>query len=145
MSFKIEYSAYYKAKRRCTDPKNNEYHNYGARGIQFRFNSFTEFIEHIGPKPTGYFLDRIDNDGHYEIGNVRWVSLAVSQLHKRKQKNNTSGYRGVSRSKGRRVAFIKHDGRNENLGYFGTPKEAAIKWNEYAKKYRGEHAELNPI
>ena len=33
-----------------------------------------EFIEHIGPRPDGFQLDRIDTNGNYEPGNVRWIS-----------------------------------------------------------------------
>jgi hypothetical protein len=63
---------------RCTNPKCKAYVNYGGRGIRvcdaWR-NDFNQFLVDI---PDGYFhgahLDRIDNDGHYEPGNVRWVT-----------------------------------------------------------------------
>lgn len=75
-----EYQAYKNAKQRCTNPKNPTYPVYGGRGIEFRFSSFVEFIEHIGKKPSPELsLDRIDVNGHYEIGNVRWASREVQQ------------------------------------------------------------------
>jgi hypothetical protein len=61
--------AFYHARQRCNDPKNESYHNYGGRGIKFRFKSFGDFIVALqtpenpsGLKPS----HRINNDGHYE-------------------------------------------------------------------------------
>lgn len=39
-----------------------------------RFKNFLEFFEHLGNCPQNMSLDRINNDGHYEKGNVRWAS-----------------------------------------------------------------------
>jgi hypothetical protein len=70
-----EFSVYTNAKTRCTNPRHIFYKNYGGRGIEFRFSSFQEFIEEVGPRPGPELtLDRIDNDGHYERGNVRWAT-----------------------------------------------------------------------
>jgi hypothetical protein len=39
------------------------------------FQAFEAYVqEHLGPKPRGYSLDRIDNDKDYEPGNVRYGS-----------------------------------------------------------------------
>lgn len=77
-----EFRAYYGAKRRCTIETIHNYDRYGGRGIKFKFSSFQEFINHIGPKcDPSLSLDRINNDGHYEIGNVRWAT-------KKEQMNN---------------------------------------------------------
>jgi hypothetical protein len=78
-----EYRAYGQAKQRCQNPKNDKYQYYGGRGIEFRFNSFQEFIETIGYKPNPSFsLDRINSIGHYEKGNVRWASNKTQQRNK---------------------------------------------------------------
>ena len=73
--YPVEYMAYHDAKRRCTNP----YHltnqiNYKDRGIKFLLKSFEDFILHVGPRPIGTSLDRIDNNGNYEIGNLRWAT-----------------------------------------------------------------------
>jgi hypothetical protein len=72
-----EYVAYQNAKSRCTNPRNRFWNRYGGRGIRFRFRSFKAFAAALGPKPgdgRAWNLDRIDNDGNYEAGNVRWVT-----------------------------------------------------------------------
>jgi hypothetical protein len=68
-----EYAAYAAAKTLCANPKNPRWAQYGGRGIEFRFPSFVSFLEHLGRRPAGKVLRRIENEGHYEIGNVRWT------------------------------------------------------------------------
>ncbi len=70
-----EYRAFKSARQRCIMPDHPRYERYGGRGIKFLFTSFAQFIAHIGPRPsTKHSLDRKDNDGHYEPGNVRWAT-----------------------------------------------------------------------
>jgi hypothetical protein len=71
-AYPAEWAAYSNAKQRCNNAKNSMYKNYGGRGIVFLFNNFREFWEHIGPRPEGLSLDRINNNGNYEFGNVMW-------------------------------------------------------------------------
>lgn len=64
-------------QQRCTNPEHKHYRLYGGRGIQNRFSSRTEFIRWVQenlPHPTydrSVEIDRIDNDSHYEPGNLR--------------------------------------------------------------------------
>jgi len=93
--YPVEYMAYHDAKRRC----NNPYHltnrkNYADRGIEFLFSSFEEFFRCLGPRPDGTSLDRIDNDGHYEPGNVRWAS--IRQQAQNRQTNKTYTFNGIT-------------------------------------------------
>lgn len=91
-----ELRAYSDAKRRCLNPKNKSYSNYGGRGIEFRFNSFEEWFAELGLKPTpDHSVDRIDNDGHYEPGNVRWATKTEQQKNRR-QSSEWAG-RGASK------------------------------------------------
>jgi hypothetical protein len=74
-----EYVSFNNARWRCKNER-----GYVDRGIQFRFNSFDEFLAELGRRPEGTTLDRIDNDGHYESGNVRWAT-PKQQANNRRQ------------------------------------------------------------
>ena len=87
---------YRRAKSRCTNPNITQWEDYGGRGIEFRFNSFQEFIKELGSRPDGYTLDRIDNDGHYEIGNVKWSTRKEQGQNKRTYKTNKFNLSGVT-------------------------------------------------
>ena len=73
-----EYFIWKHIKGRCLNKNIKEYIFYGGRGITICEewkNSFDKFFKHIGKKPfSNAQLDRIDNNGNYELGNVRWVT-----------------------------------------------------------------------
>ena len=81
--------------RRCYDSTNPGYAAYGGRGICVcdRWHRLTSFYDDIlgslGPRPEGMTLDRIDNDGHYEPGNVRWATRQQQNLNTRRQRYST--------------------------------------------------------
>lgn len=82
--FPVEYRTYQSAKGRCRNPNHQMWRWYGERGIEFKFDSFQAFIEHIGPRPNEFLsLDRIDNDGDYEAGNVRWADAYTQKRNQR--------------------------------------------------------------
>lgn len=70
---------------RCDVPANPAYPRYGGRGItvcpKWREDPFA-FYAHMGPRPAGHSLDRIDNDGNYEPGNVRWATRTEQQYNR---------------------------------------------------------------
>ena len=84
MSHSKMYKVFHAAKRRCTDPKNKHYSYYGGRGIEFRFQSFEEFYKELGDTPKGLTLDRTNNSGHYEPGNVRWATRSEQAFNTRR-------------------------------------------------------------
>lgn len=78
-----EYTAFRNAKNRCERPQDVRFPLYGGRGIQFKFEDMAAFIAAVGPRPSaGHSLDRINPDGHYEAGNVRWATRAVQARNK---------------------------------------------------------------
>lgn len=80
-----EYRSWIAAKDRCTNPNTPSYPDYGGRGIKMCpewVEGFEAFYDHIAPRPHGTSLDRIDVNGNYEPGNVRWAT-ASEQIRNR--------------------------------------------------------------
>jgi hypothetical protein len=79
-----EYEAYYSARNRCNSTNATKYLSYGGRGIKFKFVAFDEFFRAVGPRPSPqHSLDRIDNNGNYEVGNVRWSTYSTQRINSR--------------------------------------------------------------
>lgn len=76
-------------KARCCSPTCAAYRYYGGRGIEFRFESPLAMAEwvvaNLGYPDAGGSLsiDRRDNLGHYEPGNLRWATADVQGNNKR--------------------------------------------------------------
>lgn len=84
------------AIQRCTNESHKRYADWGGRGIEVRFNSAFEFVEYLltleGCDNSTLVLDRIDNDGHYEPGNLRFTTTEESAYNKRPRRNTTRKY-----------------------------------------------------
>lgn len=81
---RYERRAWVNMRSRCNNPNTPNYSRYGGRGIKVLYSSFDEFFADIGPRPSPkHSVDRIDNDGHYQVGNCRWATRS-------EQNNNTS-------------------------------------------------------
>lgn len=96
-----EYHAWESMRTRCHAGENSvHYDRYKGRGIRVCEaweRSFVAFYEHVGPRPSpNHTLDRINNDGNYEPGNVRWATRTEQQRNTRVTSFATIG--GVTRS-----------------------------------------------
>lgn len=89
-----EYMSFHAAKNRCENPNDKRYTDYGGRGIKFMLNSIDDLIGDIGPRPAGRSIDRIDNDGHYEKGNLKW-STAEEQADNRRPRRYSDECREI--------------------------------------------------
>jgi hypothetical protein len=103
--------------------------------------------EILGAKK-GQICDHIDRNGLNNVReNLRICSCLENARNSKKQKNNTSGYKGVSWSKKQNkwLANISYMKRTINLGYFDDIERAAFAYNVAAKEIYGEFANLNII
>ncbi len=79
--------------QRCCNPSDRAFKDYGGRGIgvsQEWRNSYECFLANVGRRPSPlHSLDRKNNDGNYEAGNVRWAT-------KTEQSRNCRGNRRLT-------------------------------------------------
>lgn len=82
-----EYRTWLAIKRRCLDKNDKRYHDYGGRGITICIDwtySYENFLLSVGRAPTNnHSIDRIDVNGNYEPGNVRWSTRIEQQNNMR--------------------------------------------------------------
>jgi hypothetical protein len=85
--------------------------------------------------------DRLDNRRE----NLRICTNAENMRNSKKHKNNTSGFKGVSRCKdcNRWRAYINCDNDRHNLGLFLNPVDAAYAYDTKAIELFGEFANIN--
>lgn len=81
-------------RARCCSTSSANYATYGAKGVEFRFSGVKEatlwIMHNLGlpefastAERSRIQIDRIDPHGHYEPGNLRWLSVELNQQNKR--------------------------------------------------------------
>ena len=128
LSETAEYLVWLNMKSRCYNPKNNRYHTYGQRGItvcdEWR-NSFKTFLADVGTRPTkNHSIDRIDNNGNYEPGNVRWATRH-QQCANRTSNNKHVGVYFEHQSQ-KWIAALQYQGKYVYKRTFKTQEDAVI-------------------
>jgi hypothetical protein len=112
-----------------------------------------------GEKRNGIFLQNvvITKEKNQEIDHIngntldnRKINLRIcshfqNSKNRKKQINNTSGYKGVTKDHKKWMAQILINYKRKYLGRFNTKKEAALAYNKAAKFYHGEFASLNDL
>ena len=146
-----EHALYYvwgDMKQRCCNPKNKSYKNYGGRGVRICDDWVNNFLNFYNDMKEGYEkglqIDRIDNNGGYELSNCRWVTNKQNQANRGSRASGSSIYKGVTKIRdGKWTAQIKKDGKVYRLGYFTCEKEAAKAYDVRAKVIFGEYSGTN--
>ncbi len=147
------YSIWNKIKDRTTNINDTAYPYYGGRGITIcdewlDVQNFYNWAMSNGYEENkGLSIDRIDNNGNYEPSNCRWSTKSIQARNQRIQKNNTSGYKGVSFYKNYKMFAVKINVNKKqiHLGYYKTPVEAAKAYNNYIIENNLEGFILNEI
>lgn len=119
------------------------------KGYAFRVESEGKNIwlhKCIIPTKTNQWIDHKNGnplDNRKE--NLRFATNKENQWNSKLRRDNTSGYKGVSKSGKKWQANIRVSGTAKYMGVFSSKKEAAIAYNKEAKKEFGEFARLNVI
>ncbi len=128
---------------RCYKKQTPQYKDYGGRGIRVckewiknpkLFMEYVESLPNYGKK--GHSLDRINNDGNYEPGNMRWTTSHEQSTNRRKRKDNKSGFVGVRYDKriNKWESCIRIHGKLTMFGYFKKNQDAVNARNNYIIK-----------
>lgn len=114
VSHTAEYRAWQTMRRRCYEPSDPAYPDYGGRGITVCdrwLESPLNFIEDMGTKPTpAHVLDREKNHLGYSKENCRWVTYFVNNQNRRSNRHIT--YLGRTQPL---IAWIRELGLSEGL------------------------------
>jgi len=91
-----EYRTWRTMRGRCFNPNTAGYKNYGERGItvcvRWR-NSFNNFLSDMRRCPKGLTIERIDNNGNYELGNCQWATAKQQARNRRDNRHINHGGR----------------------------------------------------
>ena len=133
------YRTWVAMRARCNDPNHLHFKYYGGRGIKVceRWDDFPKFLSDVGERPPGKVLDRIDNDGNYEPGNIRWVTpkeLIKNRRPQQVRRDSCSGIKGVYKNGSRWQAAVYYNGKTHYIKTFDTPQEAARAYQYIAKR-----------
>jgi hypothetical protein len=119
------------------------YRNIYISGKRYKMHRLI-WLLHYGELPT-IFIDHIDANGaNSKIENLRLATKSQNALNRGKQANNTSGFKGVSKTPyGTYGARIMINSKYVSLGYFKNIEDAAEAYKIAAFNHHGEFARVD--
>lgn len=123
-----EYRAWAAMLQRCGNPNATAYKHYGGRGITVcpEWREFEVFLSDIGMCPEGMTLGRINNDGNYEPGNVRWESTFQQGNNRRSNHIITALGKSMTIRQWSRETGIKSATIGARVRVYGWSNERAV-------------------
>ena len=101
------------------------------------------FVPNPDNKP---WVDHANNDrSDNRIENLRWASYNENQFNRKKREWTSSSYKGVSwyKNNNKWRVQIMINGQKKHIGYFDDEEDAAMAYDDAARKRFGEYAKLN--
>jgi hypothetical protein len=99
--------------------------------------------------PIGKYVDHVNGDTlDNRKSNLRLATPTENSRNYPRPKTNKSGYKGVSFDKREnkwKACISTNKEKNKHLGYFNTPQEAGVAYNEASLKYHGEYGRINNL
>lgn len=112
------------------------------RDADHKYVCMHRFILGLNGKPQGDHRNGNTLDNRRE--NLRPCTAQQNRFNQKRRSNNTSGYKGVSRFRGKKWwSCIRIDGRTLHLGFYTSKTEAARAYDVAARKHFGEFARTN--
>lgn len=117
------------------------YFGYAARRENNKIIYMHRFVNNT---PTDMQTDHInENKLDNRNSNLRSCTARQNALNRGQLRHNTSGYKGISKDRGKWAVRVIVNGQNINLGHFNLLTEAIKTYNKAALKYHGEFARLH--
>lgn len=136
--------------QRIRNKNSANYPHYGGRGITIEdgLDVFENYVAYVSSLP-GYSehalenlqLDRIDNNGNYAVGNLRWATRNTQIANQGTNSRGFNRFTGVGWSKvhERWVARVVYEGKNYCCSTHLTEEEALVARNTCIKENNLPH------
>lgn len=137
-----EYAVWSSMIARCTRETDPSFGDYGGRGIsvcpQWR-DDYAAFILDMGRRPgLGFSIERIDNDGNYEPGNVKWATDVEQARNTRRNRIVEYNGRSMPLSEACEISGVPY-GRAKNRIRDGWPEDKLFDPGSFRRSRKDAH------
>ena len=125
------FNRWHDMKRRCYNPSCRIYKYYGGRGIQVcknwreNFWAYHDYVSSLEGYEKGATIDRIDNDGDYTPGNLRWAPRGTQMRNRRNWNGRQRGIYKQTCSDNYAVMFTI-GGKQRYFGTYSLPEAEKV-------------------